>query len=165
MEAVSSQLRVKARVRWPNDVVVEDRKIAGVLVEAKSKGSELDYAILGLGINANFSADAIGAFDSATTLQSLLGTPIDRAALIGRILFEVENLYEMLCAGKEEKIVALVRKLECSRGKSVRLKVQNRELRGMVVDYETLGRVRILTPQGPESVDTNVLLSVEYQSN
>lgn len=164
-EALSSQLRLKARVRWPNDVVVDDRKIAGVLAEAKSKGSELDYAILGLGINANFTVDAIGAFDSAATLQSLLGAPIDRAALICGVLSEVENLYELLCAGKSERIVALVRELECSRGKSVRVKLQDRELRGTVDDYETLGRVRILTPKGSESIDTETLLSVEYQSN
>jgi len=164
-EAVSSQLRLKARVRWPNDVVVDDQKIAGVLAEAKSKGNELAYAILGLGINANFSVDEIGASTNAATLQSLLGAPIDRVALICSILLEVENLYELLCAGMVEKIVSFLRELECSRGRSVRVKLQGRELLGIVDDYETLGRVRILTPDGSQSVDTNALLSVEYQSN
>jgi len=164
-EAVSSQLRLKARVRWPNDVVVDDQKIAGVLAEAKSKGNELAYAILGLGINANFSIDEIGASTNAATLQSLLGAPIDRVALICSILLEVENLYELLCAGMVEKIVSFLRELECSRGRSVRVKLQGRELLGIVDDYETLGRVRILTPDGSQSVDTNALLSVEYQSN
>jgi BirA family biotin operon repressor/biotin-[acetyl-CoA-carboxylase] ligase len=164
-EAVNSQLGIKARVRWPNDVVVDNRKIAGVLAEAKSKGNELAYAILGLGINANFSVDEIDVFTNAATLQSLRGTPIDRVALICSVLFEVENLYELLCAGMVEKIVALLRERECSRGKSVRVKVQGRELLGTMNDYETLGRVRILTPQGPQSIDTNMLLSVEYQSN
>ena len=164
-EAVSSQLRLKARVRWPNDVVVDDQKIAGVLAEAKSKGNELAYAILGLGINANFSIDEIGASSNAATLQSLLGAPIDRVALICSILLEVENLYEMLCAGMVEKIVSFLRELECSRGRSVSVKLQGRELLGIVDDYETLGRVRILTRHGSQSVDTNALLSVEYQSN
>ena len=117
--AVSSQLRLKACVRWPNDVVVDDQKIAGVLAEARSKGNELAYAILGLGINANFTVDEIGSFANAATLQSLHGTPIDREALICKILFEVENLYELLCAGLDEKIVSLVRELECSRGRNV----------------------------------------------
>ncbi len=164
-EAVNSQLGIKARVRWPNDVVVDNRKIAGVLAEAMSKGNELVYAILGLGINANFSVDEIGAFTNVATLQSLRGAPIDRVALISSVLFEVEKLYELLCAGIVENIVALLRERECSRGKSVRVKVQGRELRGTVDDYETLGRVRILTLQGSQSIDTNMLLSVEYQSN
>jgi len=145
--------------------VVDNRKIAGVLVEAKSKGNELAYAILGFGINANFSVDEIGAFTNVATLQSLRGASIDRVALISSVLFEVENLYELLCAGMVENIVALLRERECSRGKSVRVKVQGRELRGTVDDYETLGRVRILTLQGSQSIDTNMLLSVEYQSN
>jgi BirA family biotin operon repressor/biotin-[acetyl-CoA-carboxylase] ligase len=164
-EAVSSQLRVRARVRWPNDVVVDNRKIAGVLAEAKSKGNELAYAILGLGINANFSIDEIGAPTNAATLQSLLGAPIDRVALICRVLLEVENLYELLCAGMVEKIVSLVRELECSRGRSVRVKLQDRELLGTVDDYETLGRVRLFTRQGSQSIDATTLLSVEYQSD
>ncbi len=53
-EAVGSQLRLKACVRWPNDVVVDNRKVAGILAEAKSKGNELAYVILGLGINCEF---------------------------------------------------------------------------------------------------------------
>ncbi len=163
--AVSSQLRLKARVRWPNDVVVDNQKIAGVLAEARSKGNELAYAILGLGINANFTVDEIGSFANAATLQSLHGTPIDREALICKILFEVENLYELLCAGLDEKIVSLVRELECSRGRRVKVKLQNHEFLGTVEDYESLGRVRLVTRQGSQSVDTTTLLSVEYQSN
>ncbi len=69
-------------------------------------------------------------FTNAATLQSLHGAPIDRVALISSVLFEVENLYELLCAGMVENIVALLRERECSRGKSVRVKVQGRELRG-----------------------------------
>jgi len=163
--AVSSQLNLKARVRWPNDVVVDDRKIAGVLAEAKSKGNELAYAILGLGVNANFSMDEIDVSANAATLQFLCGAPIDRAALICKVLFEVENLYELLCAGMDEKIVSMVRGLECSRGRRVRLKLQDRELLGVIEDFENLGRVRLLTRQGSQSVDTTALLSVEYQSN
>ncbi len=64
-----------------------------------------------------------------------------------------------------EQIVAMVRELECSRGRNVTVKLENREFVGVVDDYETLGRVRILTPQGAQSIDTIALLSVEYQSN
>jgi BirA family biotin operon repressor/biotin-[acetyl-CoA-carboxylase] ligase len=144
---------------------VDDQKIAGVLAEAKSQGNELAYAILGLGINANFTVDEIGSFANAATLQSLHGGPIDRVALICKILFEVENLYELLCAGMDEKIVSLVRELECSRGRRVKVKLQDHEFLGTVEDYESLGRVRLLTRQGSQSVDTSTLLSVEYQSN
>jgi len=164
-EAVSTQLSLNARVRWPNDVVVDDQKIAGALAEAKSKGNELVYAILGLGINANFSTDEIGASTNAATLQSLQGAPIDRGALICRLLSEVENLYELLCAGMVGKIVSLVREFECSRRRSVRVKLRDRQLLGIVDDYETLGRVRLLTRQGSQSIDTTTVLSVEYQSN
>jgi len=145
--------------------VVDDRKIAGVLAEAKSKGNELAYAILGLGINANFNIDKVGGTANAATLQSLHGAPIDRVALICGVLFEAENLYELLCAGAVEKIISLVRELECSRGRNVKVKLQGRELLGMVDDYETLGRVRILSQHESRTIDTSTVSSVEYQSN
>jgi BirA family biotin operon repressor/biotin-[acetyl-CoA-carboxylase] ligase len=163
--AVSSQLRLKARVRWPNDVVVGDRKIAGVLAEAKSKGNELAYAILGIGINANFTPNEIEASANAATLQSLHGAPIDRVALICRVLSEFENLYDLLCAGNDEKIVSLVKELDCSRGRNVRVKLPDRELLGTLEDYAGLRRVRLLTREGPKFIETTTLLSVEYQSN
>jgi BirA family biotin operon repressor/biotin-[acetyl-CoA-carboxylase] ligase len=144
---------------------VDDRKIAGVLAEAKSKGNELAYAILGIGINANFTPNEIDASANAATLQSLHGAPIDRVALICRVLFELENLYDLLCAGKDEKIVSLVRALECSRGRNVRVKLPDHELMGTLEDYEGLGRVRLLTREGSKIIETTTLLSVEYQSN
>ena len=57
---INSCLSLESRVRWPNDVVVGGRKVAGALVEAKFVGEEIVYALLGVGINANFRAEEIG---------------------------------------------------------------------------------------------------------
>jgi BirA family biotin operon repressor/biotin-[acetyl-CoA-carboxylase] ligase len=76
-------------IRWPNDVVDgEGRKVAGLLVETALEGGELVEAMVGIGINVNWlpaeMPPEIGG--SATSLQVLLGSPIDRVALLANVL-------------------------------------------------------------------------------
>jgi BirA family biotin operon repressor/biotin-[acetyl-CoA-carboxylase] ligase len=76
-------------IRWPNDVVdANGRKVAGLLVETALEGGELTEAVVGIGINVNWlpaeMPSEIGG--SATSLQVLLGNPIDRVALLGSVL-------------------------------------------------------------------------------
>jgi BirA family biotin operon repressor/biotin-[acetyl-CoA-carboxylase] ligase len=160
------QWGVRARVRWPNDVVVGWRKLAGVSVESRSKGNEFLYAILGIGINANFDTGKIVPISgTSASLLSILGVAVNRENLITVILSETEKMYESLHASEGKDLVVLLRELDCSRGKYVKVTTAEREVVGIVDDYESLSRVRIITRNGFESVETNALVSVDYQSD
>lgn len=157
---------LNARVRWPNDVVVGWRKIAGISVESKSKGNELIYAILGIGINANFDSNKIAAISGASaSLLILLGGPVNRENLITVILSETEKMYESLHGSGGKDLVALLRELDCSRGEHVKVRTPEREIVGIIDDYESLSRVRIITGNGFESIENSALVSVDYQSD
>jgi BirA family biotin operon repressor/biotin-[acetyl-CoA-carboxylase] ligase len=156
---------VNATVRWPNDVVVDWQKIAGVLVESKTKGNELLYAILGLGINANFDTEAISPTGvRLVSLLALLGAPVNREHLIAMVLSETEKVCGSL-QNSENDVIAQLRELDCSRGHRVRVKLLEREIAGTVEDYETLSKVRIRSRKGVETVETDELVSVDYQSD
>lgn len=158
--------RVRGAVRWPNDVVVEGRKIAGILVESKSKGNELIYATLGIGINANIDTDKIEPIrDSSTSLLILLGTPINREELIAATLSNVEAMYESVEATGESVALDLLVDLDWSRGKQVRVRTISRELVGLFDSYESLTGVRIRTTNGLERVTASTLVSVDYESD
>ena len=76
-------------IRWPNDVVERDgRKVAGLLVETALEQGELAEAVVGIGINVNWSPAEMPAElrQSATSLQALRGESIDRVLLLGRVL-------------------------------------------------------------------------------
>ncbi len=163
---LESSLGVMARVRWPNDVVADGRKVAGALVEAKSKGNELDYALLGVGINANFSISLIKEVNQeSTSLLDLLGSSVNRESLISSILSEIEYLNELISSKHSEVIVNLLERLECSRGKSIRVKLQRGEISGVFDGYESLTKVRIATHGGTvETIDTSSVISAEYRS-
>jgi BirA family biotin operon repressor/biotin-[acetyl-CoA-carboxylase] ligase len=94
-EAVAAALRdetgIEAAVKHPNDVVVDGRKLVGVLPEAGDR-----RVALGIGVNVNQTADELPA-DAATPATSLsleLGRPVERAPLLAAILFELELRYD-----------------------------------------------------------------------
>ena len=162
-KTINSNLGVRARVRWPNDVFVGSRKLAGVLAETKFKGNQIEYALLGVGINANFPSTTLGELSpKATSLEDLLGSPVDREAIIALLLREIENVYELASSNLNEATV-LLQELDCSRGRQVRIKVQGEEISGIMAGYESFTRVRIRTVEGPyRQVETSSVVGVEY---
>jgi BirA family biotin operon repressor/biotin-[acetyl-CoA-carboxylase] ligase len=94
-QSIHEQLSLDARVRWPNDVFVGACKVAGVIVECQLKGS-VEYALLGMGINANFNKGEFKDLQStATTLMNLKRKAIDRVSLICTILLRLEQLLDL----------------------------------------------------------------------
>lgn len=96
--AISKAMRklgVDARIKWPNDILINGKKVCGILTEVNAEMEQVDYIVVGIGINANvdmdeFSDDVRGI---ATTLLSELGEPIDRVSFIQDVLFELEQEY------------------------------------------------------------------------
>ena len=164
--ATNREFKLDSRVRWPNDVILNNRKLAGVLAEARVKGTKFTYVLVGIGLNANFETKQIDAIRGiAVSLQDSIGYPIRREPLIGSILNEMERMYDMLNSVGEEKILAQLRQVDWSHGKDVRIKMDNREVIGEFYDFETLSKVRILTPLGLQTIKTDAVISVEYESN
>jgi len=87
-EALQENYGLGAQVKWPNDVLVGDHKIAGVLVEASWLGEELQAVILGIGINVALDSVPPGCeLDfPATSVEAALGSPIDRWGLLRNVL-------------------------------------------------------------------------------
>ncbi|MGZ4481019.1 MAG: biotin--[acetyl-CoA-carboxylase] ligase [Gaiellales bacterium] len=90
-DAVCTVAAPRAMVRWPNDVVVEGRKLAGVLVELRD-----GHMVVGVGINANLTSEQLptDARVPATSLRIELGYPVDRAAMLADLLAEIERRYD-----------------------------------------------------------------------
>jgi len=158
--------RIKARVRWPNDVVIDGRKVAGILVESKSKGNELTYAIIGVGINANVDTSPVESIrGSSTSLNSILNAPIDRVQLIVAVLSNLEAMFESVQAGDERAALDQLAELDYSRGRRVRVRTVDSDLRGSFDSYESLATARIRAGGGINLVDTNAAVSVDYESD
>lgn len=95
VDAIAS-LGLSAAIKWPNDVLVDGKKVAGMLVDCGMRGTVVDYVILGVGVNVNVTAaalrDALGASAGfATSLSEILGREVDREALLAAWLEGLET--------------------------------------------------------------------------
>jgi BirA family transcriptional regulator, biotin operon repressor / biotin---[acetyl-CoA-carboxylase] ligase len=90
-EAVAATCHARAMVRWPNDVVVDGRKLAGVLPELRN-----GRLVLGVGINAEMSEEQLpgDARVPPTSLRLLTGAPVDRVGLLAEVLAELERRFD-----------------------------------------------------------------------
>ena len=79
-----------ATLKWPNDVLIGGRKVAGVLLESQSRSERLDVVIAGIGINLSTLPDAETA-PHATSLSEAIGAPIDRELFLRHLLHSAEH--------------------------------------------------------------------------
>ncbi|MDE3090023.1 MAG: biotin--[acetyl-CoA-carboxylase] ligase [Chloroflexota bacterium] len=100
-DGIRAATELDAQIKWPNDIVLRGKKCAGILAEASTVGDQVEYVIVGLGVNVNFStAEVEGTAADATTLRDELGKPVSRVPLIQAILRAIENCYLRLGAGE-----------------------------------------------------------------
>jgi BirA family biotin operon repressor/biotin-[acetyl-CoA-carboxylase] ligase len=121
IEAVTG---LKSQVKWPNDVLINGRKVCGILIESDVRGDTVAYAIIGIGINVNLKlVDFPGILPLATSLSEELGRDVSLLGLIQQLLVEIEGLYLTLPAGGSiyeewrDSLVTLGKKVRVESGK------------------------------------------------
>ena len=90
-QAIASETGAEPRVRFPNDVLIEGRKVAGILAEASD-----GRVVVGIGVNANQREDdlPVSAETAPTSLLLATGSRLDRARLLATLLVELERAYD-----------------------------------------------------------------------
>lgn len=91
LEACDSLAGVRPGLKWPNDLVVADRKLAGVLAESVVAGDRLEAVVVGMGLNVRTGAAPPEAAESAVALEDLCGAVVDRERLLAGILFRFSH--------------------------------------------------------------------------
>jgi BirA family biotin operon repressor/biotin-[acetyl-CoA-carboxylase] ligase len=95
-EALELVAGLHAVLKWPNDVLLSGKKVAGILVETALDGERLSYAVLGLGMNVSAAPPPEGVDFPATSVQAEAGHEIDRLRLLRAILARLEARYASL---------------------------------------------------------------------
>jgi BirA family biotin operon repressor/biotin-[acetyl-CoA-carboxylase] ligase len=94
-ETVEAATQLTAQVKWPNDVMLDRRKVAGILLEARDGA-----VVCGVGLNVNQTRDQLPAGTplEAGSLRTVMGRSYDRAALLGDLLARLETCYDTWCS-------------------------------------------------------------------
>jgi len=141
---------IRAEIKWPNDVLIDGRKVCGILTEASIRGKNLDFAVLGFGVNANFDLESFPRYlrDSATTLRAQLQKEVSREILLCKLLENAEISYELLKRGKFEEILDDWRKVSGFLGSFVRIQDGQRTIAGTALDLDAGGALIVKLEDG-----------------
>jgi len=96
-EVLHEKYGLRTETKWPNDVLVDGKKICGILAEMNTKGERVNYVILGIGVNANFRAnDALpeSVKTNATSIEKEFGKKIRLKSLLKALLERTETIYD-----------------------------------------------------------------------
>jgi BirA family biotin operon repressor/biotin-[acetyl-CoA-carboxylase] ligase len=100
-QVISDVCGLEARVKWPNDVLIDGKKVCGILTELGLCGHTLEYALVGIGLNVNVDFDdAPPLMSPATSLSLEVGARVSRIDVLVALLSDVERRYEALRAGQ-----------------------------------------------------------------
>jgi len=134
--AISRQLGLQAAIKWPNDILIQEQKVCGILMELGAQVDRLDYAVVGVGLNANNDIAAFPSQWRSTSLAAELGRSIDRCALIAAILNEMERALDDM---ESQEIYEEWRSRSLTLGKRVRICSAEGDLIGQVLDLDQDG--------------------------
>ncbi len=85
---------LESGIKWPNDILLNGKKVCGILVESEVRGEAVDYAVIGIGINVNLRvSDFPEISPTATSLSQELGREVSLLGLVVRLVAEIERLY------------------------------------------------------------------------
>lgn len=137
----------KVSVKWPNDIYVDDRKIAGVLIETAISGGRFSRAIIGIGLNINqekFVSDA----PNPVSLKNLTGKSYDLNEILGILCVNLDKRYHSLISGDYETLDADYEKLLYRKGTWANYAAENDDFEGMITGIDKEGQLLIETRAG-----------------
>ncbi len=143
-EAIARVAGIQCDLRWPNDVMIDDRKAAGILVQLAG-----DAAVAGIGINVNHETFPADIADLATSIRIATGHHYDRADLLIALIESATAYAKMLDEGGKEAILsAFTRASSYAKGKRVHVDMGDRHIQGITAGLDDYGFLRILKPDG-----------------
>jgi BirA family biotin operon repressor/biotin-[acetyl-CoA-carboxylase] ligase len=137
-------------LKWPNDLVVNDKKIGGILTEVKTEHQKIILAIIGIGINVNTDTDSFpeDIKKIATSIKIQTGVTHPRTEIIVEILNEMENWYKFINKLCKTKIISEWRRLTSTLGREVTVVVGKETFSGLAESVDDNGILILRLPSG-----------------
>jgi BirA family biotin operon repressor/biotin-[acetyl-CoA-carboxylase] ligase len=147
--------RVEPDLKWPNDVLIEGRKVCGILTEMNSEATQIRYVVIGIGINVNQSSFPEELVDLATSLRMATGSEWSRVELTAALLKSLDREYRQLRDQPDARRSILRRFAEHSswvRGKAIRIEDGSANLEGVTEGLDDRGFLRVRTAYGVQTI-------------
>jgi len=151
-EAIRALTGLSPRIKWPNDILLRDRKVAGLLNEIHSETDRVHFVILGIGVNLNGETRSFPREirQMATTLREETGRKVSRKAFLARLLWDLEAWYTLFLKEGGSRVLEAWREGAQIRGRKVEVKSFGDILRGTAVDVDSSGALILDTGHGDQ---------------
>ena len=148
--ALRSQTGLTPEIKWPNDILIRGKKIAGILTELSAELDKVKYVILGMGVDVNLGANEFPPElrKIATSLKIESGRRQDRAELAIKILQELDRDYARVCNGQFEAVANEWEEHCTTIGQNVIIQIGDRIIRGTAESLDTDGALLLRTQHG-----------------
>jgi len=148
--ALESHTGLKAEIKWPNDILIDRRKVAGILTELSAELDRVKHLILGIGVDVNLNP---GDFPSelrkvATSLKAELGKSVSRPALAVAILRELDHDYARIASGHFSAVADEWEHHCTTIGQDVVIRTGERQIRGRAESLGEDGALLLRTDHG-----------------
>lgn len=157
VKALKEALQIEAGIKWPNDIILNGKKVCGILTEMSMEVDRVNFLVLGMGINVSHSKDDFEdqLKDKATSLKIFTeenalqkGGLLKRSELIKIILFYLEQIYDNVNNGTLNYIIEEWKKFSVTLGKRVVISYKDKQYEGIAKDITKDGKLVVLCDDG-----------------
>ena len=145
--AIEKTLKIKPELKWPNDVTVNGKKVAGVLIDTSIISNEIEHMIIGVGINFKIKpielANTIKKTPNFYGVTSLVKKDENSLPLLHQFLYELENIFQMIDSKHTRKIIKQWTKRSSTLGRNVSIVTVNGRMNGKAVKIDNDGALII----------------------
>ncbi|HEU6447091.1 MAG TPA: biotin--[acetyl-CoA-carboxylase] ligase [Verrucomicrobiae bacterium] len=148
--AIVAETNLRPEIKWPNDILLDGKKVAGILTEMSAEVDKVRHVILGIGIDVNLDSSELPADlkKTATSLKIESGEKISRAELASAILRELDLDYARICAGKFSEVADEWEAHCATIGRNVTVHIGERAIRGRAEALDDDGALLLRTEHG-----------------
>jgi BirA family biotin operon repressor/biotin-[acetyl-CoA-carboxylase] ligase len=151
IEAIKSRTGLTSRIKWPNDIFAADKKLGGILTEFSLRQEDIDYVVLGLGLNVNWSPHQTeGVSHLATSILAETGSRISRNNLLVAILRIFEIYYGEVLSGQIDDFYRTWNEVSMIIGRNVEILSPIEKTHGRALRIDRSGALIIEDDAGKE---------------
>ncbi|OKY53006.1 biotin--[acetyl-CoA-carboxylase] ligase [Megasphaera cerevisiae] len=140
-------------IKWPNDILVHDRKIVGILTELNASVEKINYMVMGIGINTALTKKVLPRdLKKTVTSFAIENVPVHRSELLQEVLLQLEHYYTVAQEQGFAPVLEEWKMLSCMLGKDVEVSLTDHTFTGKAVDLDENGNLVVETANGLEKV-------------